>query len=179
MIVALTVAVSALAIAVTFNLIVTAAAVRRLREHAEFLNRPSASSRSALRLGQRAPELVGELETGQTFALRDLDGSVAIAFFSADCAACREHQPEFLDLTRQERWDHAVMVLSGPRAVGADLLDNARGTCDAVVEDSARPISRSFEVHMFPSFVLVRDGLVEAVENYASRLATRGAEVLR
>ena len=59
--------------------------------------------------------------------------------------------------------DEVIVVVSGDRALGDDLVRMASPAAHVVVEPEPGRITEAFEVRAFPTFFRVRDGLVEAV----------------
>jgi hypothetical protein len=149
---------------VTLNLILLAAVIRRLREHAEQFAAIAPRPTSSLREGAEPP-LLAATTVDDVFLGPDLFAGhpVTIAFFSAACEACRAHLREFLEWAGEAGPDGTVMIVSGDAADSADLVEPARRHTHVVVEESSGPITSGFEVEAFPCFIVMRDGVVNTV----------------
>src|SRR5512139_3615416 len=90
------------------NLLLTIGIVRRLRANASAAGR---STPFALRAGAAIGE--GEVmdTTGEPVRAGGLSG--AVAFLSADCAACHDQLPGLVDYARREGRDQVLVVVAG------------------------------------------------------------------
>jgi hypothetical protein len=148
------------------NLAFSLAVIRRLREHSESLaelRRMIVASDSGLAPGTTVPRLAATTEDGVELRSEAWwSGERLVAFVSSSCAACRDHLPEFVAAASQHDRDGAVVVVAGDREQGGDLVRMADGAAHVVVEPDFGPWTTGFDIHTFPTFLRVRDGVVAA-----------------
>jgi hypothetical protein len=148
----LSAAVIVVAVVTLLNLVFTLAVVRRLREHTTALatlNGVLTAPPSGPPPGSPVPAVSG-LDEGEWL----------LAFVSATCGACRRHLPGFTAAATGAR---ALVVVSGDDARGADLVRMAEGVARVVTEPDDGPWTSAFDIHVFPTFVRVAGGTVQAV----------------
>ena len=128
-----------------FDLLLTFAVLRRLREHTAELQRlagrPGFSSYDpGMLVGHRLPEAARA------------SGATLVAFFDAQCDTCHDHAPKFA--VRARRYG-ALAVVSGDGA-RADELVAAVGPDAAVIRgEDAHAVADDMGIQAFPTFVLV------------------------
>jgi hypothetical protein len=159
------------------NLAFSLAVIRRLREHTETLatlNEIVVPPDSGLAPGTSVPPgLLATTEAGLDVGSDTLvSGEKLLAFVSASCLACRRHLPAFVAAVRSgHREADTVVVVSGDRRQGADLVEQVGRAAHVVVEDDNGPWTIGFDVSAFPTFFRVLDGTVQAKGNAVAAVA--------
>ncbi|MEU5342472.1 MULTISPECIES: hypothetical protein [unclassified Streptomyces] len=134
-----------------FDLLLTLAVLRRLREHTAELERLGTRSQFAAYdpaelLGRRIPEIADENEARW------------VAFFEANCSSCHEHAPQFAAEVREHS---ALAVISGNGEKADRLADHMVGAATVVRDAQADELVNTAGIQAFPTFlVLDRDGSV-------------------
>ncbi len=143
------------------NLLLTYGVIRRLRQM-------SSANRSADR-----PPIMADPGTavGTALAAADVEpeGETVFAFFAHGCSACDEHVPEFLEYARGN--PRVVAVVQDTLGEGADLVERLASSCRVIVQrDLSGPIQESFQIQAYPSYCLVRDGVIASVSRRVAQL---------
>ncbi|MGW3562306.1 hypothetical protein ACWDSL_00100 [Streptomyces sp. NPDC000941] len=146
-----------------FDLLLTFAVLRRLREHTAELGRLGAQPTFTaydpqVLVGIKAPDLAAE------------SGTRLVAFFDADCEACHEHAPEFAG-TVARAFDNVLAVVSGKGREAEELLAVVGPDIPVVREAAARALVQSVGLKAFPTFLLVQaDGTITQAVNEPGEL---------
>ncbi|MGW2699577.1 hypothetical protein [Streptomyces sp. NPDC001340] len=135
-----------------FDLLLTLAVLRRLREHSAELGRLGMRPNFQMYdpqvlVGTKAPELAGE------------SGVRLVAFFDADCDSCHEHAAEFAAVARVH--DDTLAVVSGKGEQLRELLELVGPGVPVVQGEETRTLTEAIDLRAFPTFLLVRaDGTI-------------------
>jgi hypothetical protein len=156
-----------IAILCVLNLALVLAVIRQLRVHTSALaalGQRAVEPDSGLAPGTPVPPLAATTEDGVELSPDTLgSGEKVLAFVSATCAGCREHLPGFVTAARVAYPpDDVVVVVSGDRPLGDDLVGAARGVAHVLVEPDDGRWTTGFGIRAFPTFVRVRGGVVAA-----------------
>ncbi|MFJ2031611.1 hypothetical protein [Streptosporangium sp. NPDC087985] len=147
-----------------FDLLLTFAVLRRLREHAAELARLAGQPRFA-------PYNPGAL-VGRTLPQTDTDGvdrPQLVAFFDVNCDACHEHAPQFAVAARTYA---AMAVVSGGGPKIDDLLEAVGGVASVITAERADKLVKAVGVEAFPTFLRVGpDGTIVEAQTELSALA--------
>jgi hypothetical protein len=152
-----------------FDLLLTFAVLRRLREQSAELARLAGQA-------QFAPYDPGVL-VGRTLPRADADSvdrPRLVAFFDVNCDACHEHAPQFAVAARA----HAAMaVISGAGPRLDDLVEMVGGVSSVITAERADNLVKAVGVEAFPTFLRVGpDGtIVEAQTELAALAETASA----
>ncbi|MEU6957835.1 MULTISPECIES: thioredoxin domain-containing protein [Streptomyces] len=149
-----------------FDLFLTFAVLRRLRENTAELDR-LAAPRPEFQpwdpkdvVGQTLPELAGG------------PAERVVAFFDANCDVCHEHAPDFAAEARA--FDGAAAVVSGKGPQADELLAAVGGEVPVTRVDAAMTLVNSIGLKAFPTYALVdADGTITGAATSARALASR------
>jgi hypothetical protein len=156
------------------NLLLCVGLARRLREHGAVLARWAENEHrsamgvqmlelSGLPAGSPAPGFRAVTVDGTELRSEPLaEGEHIVAFFSAECDSCREQVGPFLRFVEPYGSDRVLGIVTGDPAAGADIVAELDGRATVVSEEALGPVSMAFRVQAFPSFFVVRDGVVVA-----------------
>ncbi|TXS55695.1 TlpA family protein disulfide reductase [Streptomyces sp. t39] len=149
-----------------FDLFLTFAVLRRLRENTAELDRLSASRpefepwNPAELVGSELPELAGG------------PAERVVAFFDAHCDVCHEHAPHFAEEARA--FDGAAAVVSGKGPQAEELLTAVGGEVPVTRVDEAMTLVKTIGLKAFPTYALVdADGTITRAATSAGALASR------
>jgi thiol-disulfide isomerase/thioredoxin len=155
----------------TADLLLTVGVVRRLRE----LGAEAAAARAGGGGGESA--LPPGTPVGE-FAATDVDGRPVtrpgaglVGFLSPDCTPCKEQLPAFVRYAT-ERPDVLAVVVGAP-AEAANTVEALRPVATVVVEPPEGPLQQAFGVVGYPTFVLVRDGVMVTADHTLQPVAGR------
>ncbi|HVK21062.1 MAG TPA: hypothetical protein VM677_06855 [Actinokineospora sp.] len=157
---AIAVAVALLVVDLALSLAVT----RRLRVHGErleVLEDVPTQRRSGPQRGASFP--TAELTTVDDSPVDWTEfgtGAALVGIFGAECASCRVHLPEFLDLARRLPKAKVLVLVVGPPDAGQDLVDAARATAQVVLDPLASQVTGPLALSAVPMFVALRDGVI-------------------
>jgi thiol-disulfide isomerase/thioredoxin len=143
------------------NLVLTLAVIRRLRRNEAAGAMPVEDSGPAV--GSPVPAFTGRTTAGETFDNDALAGAPSvIAFFSTTCPACKSALPHLQEYAEHHGLKPSqVLVVIGGEPEDADhFIDKLTPIATIVFEPSMGPISTSFAVTAFPTFVMVGDDAV-------------------
>ncbi|MEW2298785.1 hypothetical protein AB0958_02190 [Streptomyces sp. NPDC006655] len=139
-----------------FDLLLTLAVLRRLREHSEELGRLSVKPNfqtydPQVLVGTQAPDLAGE--SGVRF----------VAFLDAHCDSCHDHAAEFAQIARAH--DDVLAFVSGEGRQADELIALVGPGIPLVRGEEVRTQVMAIGLKAFPTFLLVRaDGtIIQAV----------------
>ena len=163
---ALTFAVVLVGALCALDLLLTFGVIRRLREGAE--------SRS-----QRATSVPGPPMAPVGSSVRDTGlgwhGETLVGFFFPGCAPCEEQVPEFIEYARTR--ERVVAVVLDRAGDAGQLVRKLGQVAQVVVEDGADgALQTAFKVEAFPSYCVVRDGVISSV---AGRVVDLVEQVVR
>ncbi|MDP9865774.1 MULTISPECIES: hypothetical protein [Streptosporangium] len=130
-----------------FDLVLTFAVLRRLREHTAELERLAGPAR----FGRYDPGVL----VGRTLPPVGADGGERarlVAFFDVSCDACHEHAPRFADAARA---DTAMAVISGDGEKAGDLIEMIGGAASVVTAEQADSLVKAVGIEAFPTFLRV------------------------
>jgi hypothetical protein len=152
-----------------FDLLLTLAVVRRLREHTAQLGRlsgggadgPPGFDRDAL-VGRRMPDFTATAAGG-------VAGSV-LGFFSAGCEPCHGQAPELAAWAGAQAREpdgpatRAIAVVTGTGAEAAELVELLGDAVTVIAEPDSTRIVTELGVQFFPMFLRIHaDGAVAEV----------------
>ncbi|MEV6398954.1 hypothetical protein AB0M39_29925 [Streptomyces sp. NPDC051907] len=140
-----------------FDLLLTFAVLRRLREHSEKLaavggaaghglpgapgQRPFVPYDPSVLVGTTLPQALTEAGEG---------GARVVAFFDAQCETCHDHAPEF---AARVRGRNAVAVISGRGSDVDALVRHVEGVAFVLRGEQARELVEAVAIEAFPTFV--------------------------
>ncbi|MFC7545672.1 TlpA disulfide reductase family protein [Plantactinospora sp. GCM10030261] len=140
------------------NLLLTLGVLRRLREHSTRLAAgPAGSGPGIIETGQRPGDFAATDTDGKPVRRADLTGSVLVAFFSPDCAACVEALPQFL-VEAAEFPGGRSQVLTVVGADGPETTEMATRLAEVsrvVVDGAGGRVAGAFQVAAFPAWCLL------------------------
>jgi hypothetical protein len=146
-----------------FDLLLTFAVLRRLREHAAELARLAGQT-------QFTPYDPAVL-VGRTLPWTEADGAdrpQLVAFFDVNCDACHEHAPQFAD-TAGTQAAMAVVSGAGPRA--DDLVQVVAGVSSVITAERADSLVKAVGIEAFPTFLRVGpEGTIVAAQTELAAL---------
>lgn len=161
------------------NLTLTLGVIRRLRDHAERLDGVTAAGAEEWR-----PPIIGPGSRPGAFSAVGVDGERVgdddfaegglVAFFSPDCAICKEWLPRFVDaataLGDRRRALAVIAAASATDPATADQVTALKDAATVVVENDKGPLAEAFGVVGYPAMVrlgehgtVVANGLREVV----------------
>ncbi|WP_086821704.1 TlpA disulfide reductase family protein [Allokutzneria sp. NRRL B-24872] len=153
------IAVTVLGVLVLVDLVLTLGVVKRLRTHAALIEQ-ALSARDPLPpimapRGATVAPFEARTVDGKTFSLNDLADPTLVGFFSADCPACGENLPAFLDRARALGRDRVLAVTHGTTDEVSDLVAKLSAVASVVTEAPDGPLGRAFAVRGVPALCLV------------------------
>ncbi|KAB8195898.1 hypothetical protein FH608_010440 [Nonomuraea phyllanthi] len=153
-----------------FDLVLTFAVLRRLREHTAELARLASEPRT---LPYDPSPLVGRTLPGS--ATRALPQPRLVAFFDADCGSCHEHAPKFAAAARPGT---SLAFVTGAGRQVQNLVDVVGGVSAVVVAEEAASVAADLGIRAFPMFLQVDgEGRIVRADMDADRLAEMAATV--
>jgi hypothetical protein len=162
---ALTLAVILLGTLCVLQLLWTFGVIRRLRTR----------TGSGARRGADAPgALMAPVGTRVRGTAVDWHGEILVGFFLPGCDPGQ--LPEFMALARTR--PRTVAVLRDRSGTGAELAKRLAQVAEVRIEDSPDgALQRAFRVEAFPSYCLVRHGVISSVAARATDLALQAARI--
>lgn len=167
----LAVAVALVGLLAAVNLLLTVGVVRRLREQtaelAELRARaPMGGGETSLPVGATVAPFEAATVDARAVSLASFGVRPLVGFFSPSCKPCRERLPGFVTHAagRPGGRDTVLAVVAGTPEAAADYVEQLRAVATVVVEPDQGPVQKAFGVTGFPSFLLVRDGEVDATD---------------
>ena len=162
---ALTIAVVLVGALCLLDLLLTFGVIRRLRE-----NDASRTQGGSAQPG--APMAPVGTRVGDT----GWEGETLVGFFAPGCSPCEQQLPGFIEHARAR--DRVVAVVHGMGGKTSELVRKLEQVADVVVEDSTEgPLHNAFKVEGFPSYCVVRDGVISSVAGRAADLVDQAARV--
>ncbi|MFC5834835.1 hypothetical protein [Nonomuraea insulae] len=153
-----------------FDLLLTFAVLRRLREHAAELERLAGEPRTlpydpSFLIGRTLPGTAANTEPRPRL----------VAFFDAGCDTCHEHAPVFAAAARPGT-SLAFITGAGPQL--RSLVDAVGGAATVVSGEDADAIVAELGIQAFPMFLrLDADGRITQADMDLERLAETAATV--
>ncbi|MEO3829998.1 hypothetical protein [Actinomadura sp. B10D3] len=142
-----------------FDLILTLAVVRRLREHAALLE--GGRTRVPFTpVGTTLPEFSASSLDGTAVTRAFFTEPTIVALFSTTCASCRERLPEFTDRIQGLDAGRVLAVIEGEQDDAAPFTAALAPIATVVVEPVKGPVNTAFGHPASPSFYVVGDGAV-------------------
>ncbi|MFF5208842.1 hypothetical protein [Streptosporangium sp. NPDC000396] len=139
-----------------FDLVLTFAVLRRLREHTAELERLAGPGR----LNPFSPYDPRVL-VGRTLPPAGTDGGERprlVAFFDVNCGACHERAPQFAEVARTGT---AMAVISGDPSKAGDLAEVIGDAASIVTAEQADNLVKTVGIEAFPTFLRVSpDGTI-------------------
>jgi len=110
-------------------------------------------------VGSTAAPFTARTTTGALLDAAELTGrSYLLAFVSSTCGGCRNALPGMIDYASQlPRECRLITVIVGDARRGADLEHALAPVATMVSEPDGGPISAAYQIHLFPSYVLISD----------------------
>ncbi|MBE1530675.1 TlpA family protein disulfide reductase [Actinomadura algeriensis] len=140
-----------------FDLILTLAVVRRLREHAALLEGAHAPP-PFTPIGTALPEFAGAALDGTAVDRAFFAGPTVVGLFSTACASCRERLPEFTERIRHLDARRVLAVIEGDRDAAEPYVAALSPLATVVVEPPDGPVNTAFGRPATPSFYVVGEG---------------------
>lgn len=140
-----------------FDLILTLAVVRRLREHAALLEGRQAEA-PFTPVGTALPEFSASSLDGTALTRAFFSEPTIVGLFSTTCAACRERLPEFADRIRDA--GRVLAVIEGDRDEAEPFIAALSPVATVVVEPVNGPVTTAFGRPASPSFYVVGEDAV-------------------
>jgi thiol-disulfide isomerase/thioredoxin len=166
---ALTFAVVLLGALCVLNLLLTFGLIRRLRQDA------GTGPRSGAALPQPPMAPVGTAVRGTSIGW---DGETLVGFFSPGCGPCEQQVPAFVDLAGSRDRHGVLAVVFDPAGQSAELVRRLGQVARVVVEDTPDgALQTALQVKGYPSYCIVRDGIVVSVAGRAADLDDRAARI--
>ncbi|WP_406314926.1 hypothetical protein OHA77_40745 [Streptosporangium sp. NBC_01639] len=149
-----------------FDLLLTFAVLRRLREHTAELARLAEGTQF---ISYDPGALVGRTLPWADTDTDGVDRPELVAFFDANCDACHKHAPQFA-VTARTQAAMAVISGAGPRA--DDLVQVVAGVSSVITAERADSLVKAVGVEAFPTFLRVgQDGTIVAAHMELAALA--------
>ncbi|MEQ4720978.1 hypothetical protein [Nonomuraea sp. B19D2] len=144
-----------------FDLVLTLAVLRRLREHTAELQRLAGTSTTLM------PYDPGVL-VGRTLP-QDMAGPRLVGFFDVSCDTCHERAPQFAVEAKDQT---ALAVIAGDADEAGDLIEVLGGVAGVVTGDDALRIVHALGIQAFPTFLRAdQDGRIVAADTDLDDLA--------
>ncbi|MFC7549034.1 TlpA disulfide reductase family protein [Plantactinospora sp. GCM10030261] len=166
------------------NLLLTIGVVRRLREQttelADLRSRPPmGDAATTLPAGANVAPFEASAVDGRTVTLASLGERPLIGFLSPSCKPCAERLPGFVRhaAERPGGRDSVLAVIAGTPEASADYIEQLSAVATVVVEPDLGPVQQAFGVTGYPSFLLIRDGEVDATDYDLGPIVERDTEV--
>jgi hypothetical protein len=120
---------------------------------------PVALPASGPEVGSTAPPFTARTSTGGLLHSGELAGrSYLLAFVSSSCQGCRNALPGMIGYANQLPGGfRLITVIVGDPRRGADLEQALAPVATVVSEPDGGPISTAYQIHLFPSYVLISD----------------------
>ncbi|GAA3654967.1 hypothetical protein GCM10022224_017550 [Nonomuraea antimicrobica] len=153
-----------------FDLVLTFAVLRRLREHSAELERLLNEPRT---LPYDPSFLIGRTLPGA--ATRAVPSPRLVGFFDADCGTCHEHAPKF---AAEARPGTALAFVTGAGRQVQNLVDVVGEASAVVVAEEAAAVVADLGIRAFPLFLrLDAEGRIVRADLDVERLAETASTV--
>lgn len=149
---------------VALDLALTAAVMRRLREHDAALRLPEVQlpTSPALPVGSPVPAFAAQTSRGPVTS-DGLADDTLFAFVSPGCVGCEEDRPRLIaELRRRAAAGQASVVVVTESSARIREYESAYGALAQVVADGPvnGPVTTAFAVRAYPSYALVHAGVL-------------------
>lgn len=166
-----------LTVLVALDLVLTAAILRRLREHDAALRVPSVqpASSPALPVGARVPAFAAQTSRGAVNSDELFADDTLLAFVSPGCVGCEEDRPRLIaELRRRAEAGQASVVVVTESGTRMREYESTYGALAQVVADGPAegPVTTAFAVRAYPSYALVQAGVLRASAGDIEGLST-------
>lgn len=161
----LTAAVVLVGVLVLFDLLLTLGLVKRVRSHAEVLDklvnaRPSHAESGGLEPGQLPPgTVVGEFAAttsdGLEISRASFTDGALIGFFSTWCETCAEQLPGFLAYAEPLGRERVLAVVHGGEELLPGLIAKLSKVAQVVVEPDNGPIAKAVGADATPTMAVI------------------------
>ncbi|MFD8496968.1 TlpA family protein disulfide reductase [Amycolatopsis sp. NPDC059657] len=141
-----------------FNLLLTFAVLRRLREQGDEL--------AALK-AKHGPRYDPEVMVGQEIPVVGHD---LVGFFDSGCPTCHEEAPLFAELAVRHS---ALAVISGAPKDVTDLIELLSPVASLVLGDEATELTKAVDIQAFPTFLQVSGSRIEQAQTSVAALAEK------
>ncbi|HEX8092881.1 TlpA family protein disulfide reductase [Jatrophihabitans sp.] len=110
-------------------------------------------------VGSPAPPFTARTSTGAVLGPAELAGrNYLLAFVSSTCPGCREALPGMVGYASQLPGDfRLITVIVGDPRRGTDIEQTLAPVATIVSEPDGGPIGNAYQIHVFPSYVLISD----------------------
>jgi thiol-disulfide isomerase/thioredoxin len=145
-------AVAAVAALGLVNLLLTLAAIRRLRQYADLLSTtPGGAGGGVIAAGGRPAEFAAVDTEGHPVSG---DGPRLMGFFSPDCEPCKAALPAFVTLAAEypQGRTRVLAVVAGDGPGVTDFTGDLTRVAQVVVESTDGPVSTAFQVSGYPAW---------------------------
>jgi len=151
---------------VLFNLLLTFALIRKLRQVTANESEPF-TKMVDVKIGEPAPPLVAEtLTTGKNLTFNDFLGrTINFIFISPNCSACRESLPKYEAMIPKAKKDgiEVVLVSFADPTKTKNLINNYNLHSSTVITPEGGLFQTNYKIHGWPSFCLIdAKGIVRA-----------------
>ena len=163
----LAVAVALTACLCVFNLVLTYAIIRRLREHGELLSkRPGLSDPDSVvhPAGTVVSPVRAVTVEGEAIVVGEAGRQTLVGFFTPRCPACIERLPEFVSLAAGMPGgaaDVVAVTIGAPEETG-DLRAGLAAVALVVNEQDGGPLGKALGVQGYPAFALLDSSTIVA-----------------
>jgi peroxiredoxin len=142
------------------NLVLTMGTIRRLKEHAEQINRSAGLTPVTQPLpkpGSRVADFTAVTTDGARVSRDLLASGTVVGFFSPRCTPCAEQLPEFVESVSNLLGGRSkvLAVVAGEPAEAHSTVTTLEHVAQVVIEDHAGPVARAFGALATPAFCLV------------------------
>ncbi|WP_163508948.1 hypothetical protein [Fodinicola acaciae] len=151
------------------DLVLTFGVVRRLREHAETLERllERRSSANVPAAGRSVGQLTAATVDGERLSFV---GATAVVFVSPECESCRTDLPDLVAWAGDRDRERVLVVVDTTYSDGADFVAALEKVAQVVLDGADSGIRETFGVEGYPMSCVVVDGVVTEFVPRFSRL---------
>jgi len=144
------------------NLLLTMAVIRRLRKNEA--NMPPPMMESGPEAGSEVPQFSATTVTGEELSEAAFNSETGlVAFFSTTCSACKPAVATLIEHIEKTNLKpgQVMAVISGEGEERAEFTEALAGKASVVAESQMGPLTASFSISAFPSFVHLSGGKVD------------------
>lgn len=91
----------------------------------------------------------------------DLSGERFFALLTTDCSSCHDQIPALRHLA-ESRGSKPIVTIIGPPEDRAGMIAEFDGSATLIEDTADGPVVSAFEIHEFPTVLLVRDGIIQS-----------------